>query len=263
MFMYLCDMCDIAGFLEINKMLVTLQTGIEDIDGTIKSLSKSVIYNDGYIWIKKYIKHQKNLPINLKNGAHKAIVNSISEHIDRFPEIFEVLPVSDSATIKSELLGGGGGGASPPPIGKGIGKDKGNTVTADTPQNESLITRLYKYFVGEENLMGEGVTTGTRKILAEAIGIMDVEEWRIYCEARLDDEFKAAPNKFFLEDGWRRYQDKVKAKNKEKKQAESRRKDTVKRQSLPREEAPDEFKEFVKSFGKKSTETKRTSSTTS
>ena len=67
MFMYLCDMCDIAGFLEINKMLVTLQTGIEDIDGTIKSLSKSVIYNDGYIWIKKYIQHQKNLPINLKN----------------------------------------------------------------------------------------------------------------------------------------------------------------------------------------------------
>jgi len=253
MFMYLCDMCDIAGFHEVNKELATLQTGIEDVDEVINALSKSVVYNDGYIWIKKYIKHQKNLPINLKNGAHKAIVKSIDEHIDRFPEVFETLPVSDSAIIKSELKGGGGGGASPPPI--GIGISKSNTVTTDTPQDESLIARLYKYFVGEENLMGEGVTTGTRKILAEAIHIMDVEEWKIYCDARLEDEYKAAPNKFFLEDGWRRYQDKAKAINKETKLVESRRKEAEERKSLPQEEAPEEFKEFVKTFGKRSRKT--------
>ena len=141
MFMYLCDMCDIAGFHEVNKGLATLQTGIEDVDGAINALSKSVVYNNGYIWIKKYIKHQKNLPINLKNGAHKAIVKSIDEHIYRFPEVFETLPVSDGAIIKSELKGGGGGGASPPPI--GIGISKSNTVTTDTPQDESLIARLY------------------------------------------------------------------------------------------------------------------------
>ena len=255
MFLYLCDMCDIAGFLEVNETLATLQTGIEDINTTIKSLYKSVVYNDGYIWIKKYIKHQKNLPINLRNGAHKAIIKSIEDQIDRFPEIFETLPVSDSATIKSELMGGGGGGASPPPIGIGIGIGNSNTVTADTPQSESLIARLYKYFVGEDNLMGEGITTGTRKILVEAIDLMDVEEWKIYCDARLEDEYKAAPNKFFLEDGWRRYQDKAKTKNKENKQADSRRKEAEERKSLPQEEAPEEFKEFVKTFGKRSRKT--------
>ena len=256
MFIYLCDTCDIAGFLEINEKITTLQTGVEDVNGTIESLSKSILYQDGYIWIKKHLKHQKNLPINIRNGAHKAIIKSIAEHIDRFPEIFEHLPVSDSETIKSALLGVGGGGASPPPIGKGIGKGIGksisnNTVTTVTPQEESKIARLYKYFVGEENLIGQGITTSVRKILVDALEVMDVEEWKVYCEARLNDEFKAAPNKFFLEDGWRRYQDNVKEIVKEKTRTEDRREEAKQRAEMPEEEAPEEFKEFVKSFGKR------------
>ena len=267
MFIYLCDTCNIAGFLEINEKLTALQTGIEDVGGTIKSLSKSVLYKDGYIWIKKHLKHQRNLPINPKNGAHKAIINCIAEHIDKFPEMYEILPITDSETIKCELMGAGGGGASPPPSSRGISISNSisnNTVTTVTPQEESKIARLYKYFVGEENLTGQGITGGTRKILAEAIGVMAVEEWKIYCEARLEDEYKAAPNKFFLEDGWRRYQDKAKTKNKETKQAESRRKEAKERASLPKEEAPAEFKEFVRDFGKRVTkETKREPTTTS
>jgi len=262
MFIYLCDKCDIAGFLEINEKIASLQTGVDDVRGAIESLSKSVLYKDGYVWIKKYLKHQKNLPINLRNGAHKAIIKSIAEHIDRFPEIFEHLPISTSETIKDALVEGGGGGASPPFTGKGIGIS--NTVTADTPQAESLIARLYKYFVGEENIIGQGITGEMRKILAEAIDIMDVEEWKIYCDARLKDEYKAAPRKFFLEDGWRRYQDKAKDKKKEVQHAESRRKEAKERASLPKEEAPAEFKEFVKDFGKRVTrETKREPTATS
>ena len=267
MFIYLCDMCNMAGFLEVNERLATLQTGIEDVRGAIQSLSKSIIYRDGYVWIKKYIKHQRNLPINPKNGAHKAIISCIADQIDRFQEIYETLPIVDSETIKSVLLGGGGGGASHPPTSRGISISNSisnNTVTTVTTQEESKIARLYKYFVGEENLTGQGITGGTRKILAEAIHVMDIEEWKIYCDARLKDEYKAAPNKFFLEDGWRRYQDKAKEKNKEVKQAESRRKETKERASLPKQEAPAEFKEFVKDFGKRVTkETKREPTTTS
>jgi len=263
MFIYLCDTCDIAGFLEVNDRITTLRTGIEDVRGTISSLSKSIIYNDGYIWIIKFIKHQKNLPINVRNGSHKAIIKAISEQLDRFPEIFEYLPISASETIKNALVEGGGGGASPPPTGKGIGNSNGNTVTTDIQQSESHIARLYKYFVGEENLMGESVTSKIRNILSEALNIMDVEEWKIYCDARLNDEYKAAPNKFFLEDGWRRFQDKAKVKHKETKQADNRRKEAEERKSLPQEGAPDEFKEFVKTFGKRSGKTKRVHSATS
>ena len=111
--------------------------------------------------------------------------------------------------------------------------------------------------------MGESVTSKTRKILSEALDIMDVEEWKVYCEARLNDEYKAAPNKFFLEDGWRRFQDKAKDKKKETEQADTRRKEAEERKSLPQEEAPNEFKEFVKTFGKRSRKTKRVHSATS
>ena len=264
MFVYLCDMCDIAGFLEINERLIKFHTGIEDVRGAVKSLSKSVIYRDGYIWIMKYIKHQKNLPLNPSNNAHKGIISSMSDKLQSFPEIFDVLPKQDSLTLKESLTIRGcvapsEGLTSPTGKGKGIS----NIINTDTPQSESHIARLYKYFVGEENLMGESVTSKTRKILAEALNIMGVEEWKTYCDARLNDEYKAAPNKFFLEDGWRRFQDKAKAKHKETKQADTRRKEVKERRSLPEEEAPDEFKEFVKTLGKRSSKTKRIHSATS
>jgi len=262
MFVYLCDMCDIAGFLEINERLIRFHTGIEDVRGAVTSLSKSVIYRDGYVWIMKYIKHQKNLPLNPNNNAHKGIISSMSDRIQSFPEIFDVLPEQDSLTLKESLIIRGCVAPSEgltSPTGKGIG----NVINTDTPQSESHIARLYKYFVGEENLMGESVTSKTRKILAEALNIMGVEEWKTYCDARLNDEYKAAPNKFFLEDGWRRFQDKAKAKHKETKQADTRRKEVEDRKSLPQEEAPTEFKEFVKTLGKRSRKTKRIHSATS
>jgi len=268
MFMYLCDACDIAGFYEVNERLVCLRTGIEDVRGAIESLSKSVMLKGDYIWIIKHIKHQRNLPINPKNNAHKGIISSIAERIDSFPEILDSFSRQDSITVK-ECLGLNRGYEAPSeglisPTSNSNSNSNSNMVTADTPQNESLIARLYKYFVGEENIIGQGITSGMRKILAEAIDIMDVEEWKIYCDARLKNEYKAAPNKFFLEDGWRRYQDKAKEKKKETKQAESRQKEAKERASLPKEEAPAEFKEFVKGFGKRITrETKAESTTTS
>ena len=253
MFLYLCDMCDIAGFLEINKTLVSLQTGIQNVDETINSLSKSIVYNDGYIWIKTYIKHQKNLPINLKNGAHKSIVRSIEEQIKRFPEVFKTLPVSDIIIIKAAL--GREGEAPPPPPSTGISISnsisKDNTITMDTVQGASKVARLYKYFVGEANLMGQGIPSRVSTILAEALQYKDVEDWKVFCEARLQDEYKASPSKFFLEDGWRRYEDKIKQIVMEKKKNDVKRKERKERAELPEQEAPEEFKEFVKNFGKR------------
>ena len=263
MFIYLCDMCDIAGFYEVNERLILLRTGIQDVKGTIMSLSKSVILKGDHVWIKTYMKHQRNLPINIRNGAHKSMLRSIKMNIDKFPEIYDHLPVSDGDILRQYIEWGWGGSPSEGLAPSSNSNSSSNMINTDTPQSESHIARLYKYFVGEENLMGESVTSKTRKILAEALDIMGVEEWKAYCDARLNDEYKASPNKFFLEDGWRRFQDKAKTNNKETKQADTRRKEAEERKSLPQGEAPDEFKEFVKTFGKRSRKTKRVHSATS
>jgi len=267
MFIYLCDVCDIAGFLELNSRLATLRTGIEDVRGTVESLSKSVLLRDKYIFIKKHIKHQKNIPLNTKNKAHTAIIKSIIEHEERFPDIYDMLPADVVETIT--IFKGDTRGIDPPskgdisPSSISTSISNSNVINTDTPQSESYIARLYKYFIGEENLMGQGITSKMKNILSEALDVMGVEEWKLYCEARIIDEYKTSPYKFFLEDGWRKYQDKEKEKYKEVKQADTRRKEVEERRSLPEEEAPDEFKEFVKTLGKRSRKTKRIHSATS
>ena len=259
MFIYICDMCDIAGFLEVNERLASFHTGIDDVRGTIESLSKSVVYKNGYVWVKKHLKHQRNLPLNSKNKAHIAIAKIINEYSDKFPEVYEYLPDEDvnvviELTEKRRGINPPCKGDTSPPsisISNSISNSKSNNIIKEVINNESLIPKLYKYFIGEENLMGAGIPTGTRTILAEAIDVMDVETWKGYCEARLKDEYKAAPRKFFLEDGWRKYQLVAKAKQQEKQRVKSRRKEAEKRKSLPNDEPPAEFKEFVKSFGKR------------
>ena len=263
MFMYLCDVCDIAGFYEVNCRLVSLRTGIEDVRGTIKSLSKSVLFKDNYVFIKKHIKHQRNLPLNLKNKAHIGIIKSLMENQDRFPEIYDTLPSQDANTIilyKSDPRGIQApikGDVSPTSIGTG----NSNTITADTAQSETKITRLYKYFIGEDNLMGQSITEPMRKITAKALDVMDVEDWKKYCDLRLQDKYQSSPTKFFLEDGWRRFQDKPKAKEPE--YIKKKKQEASERASMPHVTPPEDFKkELVKIFGKRS-RPKTTADTTS
>ena len=261
MFVYLCDMCDIAGFLEINERLIRFHTGIEDVRGAVTSLSKSVIYRDGYIWIMKYIKHQKNLPLNPNNNAHKGIISSMSDRIHSFPEIFDVLPEQDSLTLKESLTIRGCVAPSMgliSPTSKGNSNSNSNGKEEIIVESESKITRLYKYFVGEKNLMGQYCTVSTRKILIEALKVMDVEEWKVFCDIRLNDKFKASPPKFFLEDGWRRYQDQVKDTEKETKRTESIKKETAKIKTMPIEDVPEDFKEFTRNFGNRKNKSKKT-----
>ena len=255
MFIYLCDVCDIAGFYEINERITSLRTGIEDVRGAIQSLSKSVLFKDNYVFIKKHIRHQRNLPLNLRNKAHIAIVKSLLENEDRFPEIYEILSPKDIETLI--LYKGDIGGIDPPtkgditPSSISISNSNSNTITVDTAQSENKITRLYKYFVGEGNLMGQSITEPMRKIMAKALAVMDVEDWKKYCDLRMQDEYQSSPTKFFLEDGWRRYQDK--AKPAEPDQVKKNREEAVERASMPHVAPPEDFKkEIVKIFGKRS-----------
>lgn len=85
-FDYLCDKCDLAGFIEIDEEQIAFDTQIpkEHISGAIEGLNRGYIASEGWVWIKNFLRHQKNLPLNPLNNAHKHIINLISYQLSRF-----------------------------------------------------------------------------------------------------------------------------------------------------------------------------------
>jgi hypothetical protein len=114
LFMYFCDVCDIAGFVEIDEDQIAFQTGVESsaISGAIEGLNRGFIVRDGIGWVKNFVRHQKNLPINAENNAHKAIINALAERVALFPEVQELAP--DKPLTRG--------------LGKGKGKGKGKGI---------------------------------------------------------------------------------------------------------------------------------------
>lgn len=134
LFNYLCDICDNAGFYEVNEERLAADTKIptDQIQKCFAELSKSVLLVDGRIWIRNFVKHQKNLPLNPKNNAHKNIITLIEEsggyfvHLLEFVEFSKHLPIESQNKLapKQPLNRGPGIG-----IGNGIGN--GNIIKSE------------------------------------------------------------------------------------------------------------------------------------
>lgn len=88
LFLYLCDNCNIAGIAEVNYRLwaFELRSTESTIKGALKGLERSVLVSDceGYIYLKNFIKHQKNLPLNEENKAHLGIIRRLTEILPKF-----------------------------------------------------------------------------------------------------------------------------------------------------------------------------------
>lgn len=88
LFMYLCDNCDIAGFYELSLRKLSFDTGIspEEIKGALKGLERGYILSNDkkVLFLKKFIKHQKNLPLNPDNKAHRGIISRFDNYSDKF-----------------------------------------------------------------------------------------------------------------------------------------------------------------------------------
>ena len=121
-FLYLIDNCDNAGFYEVDCEMMSFQIGIESskIEGAIKGLSRGLLGANGWVWIKNFLRHQKNIPLNTDNNAHKQIINLLAEKSSLFKDDSEF----------NKILGAIVGLKSP--IGKGIGKGIGK-VKVKTP----------------------------------------------------------------------------------------------------------------------------------
>lgn len=120
LFIYLCDNCDIAGFIEINykRWSSDLGSSIEVIKGACEGLQRGLIYSDtkDCIFIKNFLKHQKNYPLNENNMAHLGILKRFELYKTKFNY------ANYNELIQAPLKG------LPSPIGIGNGINIGNIL---------------------------------------------------------------------------------------------------------------------------------------
>jgi hypothetical protein len=132
-FLYLCDQCDMAGFYEINlrKMAWDIAIDCADVEGALKGLKSKMLYssNGKYLYLRNFIKHQKNLPLNGNNNAHSGIINRLNEnlHLFNFQSIDDYF-ISPSKGANEGLLSPSGNGN-----GNGNGKMEGGPGETGKP----------------------------------------------------------------------------------------------------------------------------------
>jgi hypothetical protein len=93
LYWYLWDVCDIAGFWEIDLDHAAYHTKIpeDEIEGAFKGLARGFVRVDGHIWIRRFLYHQRNLPLNTENNAHIGILRKIDERKSLFPDVLSLI----------------------------------------------------------------------------------------------------------------------------------------------------------------------------
>lgn len=116
LFLYLVDKCDNAGFFEINKRIDAFLIGIteDEFMANLRAIKKTYVAStDGRkIWIKNFIKYQKNFPLNPDNNAHKQIISFIMSNMNNFNYDFDYLGANEglfSSIGKGNIKGKGKG----------------------------------------------------------------------------------------------------------------------------------------------------------
>jgi hypothetical protein len=95
LFNYLCDRCDCAGFIEVITKNWASDIGEteDNIKGALEGLARGFIYSKDKdtIYLRTFLRHQKNLPLNEKNLAHLGILRKF----ELFKYKFDIKNVSD------------------------------------------------------------------------------------------------------------------------------------------------------------------------
>ena len=132
LFNYLCDNCDIAGFIELNlkNWSSFIGTDKRTIEGALKGLQRGLLYSTekDCIFIRNYLKHQKNLPLDPeKNPSHRGIIKRFNLYSQKFD-------IQDY----TEFIKGASKGLSSP-----IGNGNGNGNTFIEPKKKFIYSEFY------------------------------------------------------------------------------------------------------------------------
>jgi hypothetical protein len=148
--MYLCDNCDIAGFIEVNyeKWAFELSSSKDTIEGACKGLVRGLTYSNecDCIFVRNFLKHQKNLPLNENNKAHIGIIKRFNIYSCKF----------NIENIEEFIEGASKGLQSPTGIGIGIGNGK---VLIPWRENFEIylkeLNEAYELFIKDEKTIKE------------------------------------------------------------------------------------------------------------
>lgn len=135
LFIYLIENCDIAGFIEVDLGFWSYQTGLEEykIEGALKGLERSVKGAGEWVWVKNFLKHQKNDDLNPANPAHRGVISKLKVQKNRFKDVEEF---KEFVAPYKDLIGF---------IGKGKGIVKSITNVKDEPEFEKFQAAIKKF----------------------------------------------------------------------------------------------------------------------
>jgi len=85
-FIFLIENCNNAGFYELDIDHVAYLTGLEKrhVEGALKALERGIQGASGWVWVKNFLRHQKNEELNIANPAHRQILGLIKVQMERF-----------------------------------------------------------------------------------------------------------------------------------------------------------------------------------
>lgn len=88
LFIYLCDNCDIAGFIEYlpKRWAADLGLSIDQIKGALKGLGRGLVASNdnSCFYLRNFLKHQKNYPLNEKNNIYSAVIKRFENYSQKF-----------------------------------------------------------------------------------------------------------------------------------------------------------------------------------
>ena len=197
LFLYLCDNCNNAGFIEINPSFWASSIGCtkKQIEGAWQGLGRGLVVGEDWAFLRTYHKHQKHLPLNEGNPAHRQIIRMFKEQESRFPDLLRKLLEDNkiegaSEGLPSPLCNSIGKG-----IGKGIGKKKG--IAKGKQTDDEWLAELAEKFaplgvnVDEQRIKAEAWISAkpnrqfTRRFFAN---------WLSRCETKINTTLKPAGN---------------------------------------------------------------------
>ena len=101
LYWYVWDKCDIAGFwkIDFDGAAFATKIPIDDMADAFTKIKRGVILAKGYLWVRRYLYHQKNLPLNPDNPQHKGIIKKVAEYKPLFPDAVTLIE-EQAATVK-------------------------------------------------------------------------------------------------------------------------------------------------------------------